>query len=363
MKIELKKLIGQNGKPFIFDLNEDIKRVIEEIEKSYNSCHDYNDKLSYRHNLIKTTISDIDIEEKGNTSYIESLAAICCNKIKNKNQKTAQNMLKILESNLLSKSKKFTDDYVITIWRELTEGNRNIVSIERGYRKLPVKLAKGGVLGVNKNIVYIAPKAQEVPKLINNLYDFLNDENIVQDNFYNIILKSIIFSAYFVYVHPFSDGNGRLSRLLTNKILVDNGLEKFKYISINSEIIKNKQNYNLQLQRIERGEDNDLTDYIYFMTTLYLQLLNRIANPKRKQMDYSELSDREKIMLNYIMGTSSGIFIKKYKKYWNFIAEEKNYKKISVKEAEKDLIDLFFKDFIVMDERYVNYIGFKYYNK
>lgn len=363
MKIKLDLLKGQNGEPFTLTLNDDIQKVFKEMKKSYLKCHDFNDKLAYKNNMIKTTISDIDIEEKGNTSYIESLAAVCCKKIKNKNQRTALNLLKILDSNLLNESKILKDDYVIAIWRALTDGNRNAVSIEKGYRVLPVKLAKGGVLGLKKDIVYIAPKAKDVPIMINNLYKFVNSEPLVEDAFVDSILKSIIFSAYFVYVHPFSDGNGRLSRLLTNKILVDKGLEKFRYISLNSEIIKNKKAYGEQLLAVEKNERNDITDYVYFMAGIYLQLLNRISNPKRKQLDYSELSNREKIMLNYIMGTSSGIYPKKYKQYWNFIAEEQGYKKITIKEVEHDLEDLYFKDFIVWDPRYTLYPGFKYYNK
>lgn len=363
MKIELKRLLNQEKKYFYFEYTDIMEELLSQIQKMYQKIPEYRDNILYKQNMIKTSISEIDIENNDDTSYIESLSAICCKKIKNKNQKTAFNLLNILDSGLLKKQKELTDSYVIEIWNALTEGNRNIVSIESGYRKLGVKLGKGGVLATKSNIVYVAPKASEVPKLINNLYTFINCDKIVENQFYNTILKSIIFSAYFVYVHPFSDGNGRLSRLLTNKILVDSGLLKYQYVSINQGIIQNKKLYGLQLLKVEQSNTPNLTEYLLFMLNLYYTVLERIANPNRKKLDYDSLSVREKIMLKCIRGSSQGIHVKQYKSFWNSIAKEQGYRPIKISEAEKDLSHLFFLDFIVYDERYTLYPGFKYYNK
>lgn len=363
MRIDLKGIKGKNNKLFYFNLDEDIQERLKDILEEYNKAHDYDNKIPYSHNIIKTTLSDIDLEQDGETSYIESLAAISCGKIKTKNQKTALNLLKMLESGLLDKSHILNDKYVIELWSALTTGNRNIVSVGSGYRLLGVKVGKGGVLATGKNIAYIAPKAKDVPDMMHGLFQFINEECIINNIFYNAILKSIVFSAYFVYVHPFSDGNGRLSRLLTNKILIDNGLEKFKYISINTEIIKNKKMYQTQLQNIEKIEDNNLTMYIKYMLNLYANLLHNINNPNRRSLDYKSLTDRQKIMLNCIRGSAQGIYVKQYKNFWNNIAQAEGYKKIKVEDAEKDLTELLMKDFIVYDSRYVLYPGFKYYNK
>lgn len=363
MIIELNKLISQEKKPFYFEYTDVMNNLLEQIENVYLRIPEYRNDILYCHNMIKTSISDIDIEQDEDTSYIESLSAICCKKIKNKNQRTAYNLLKLLETGILERQKYLTDEYVIKIWKALTSGNRNVVSIESGYRKLGVKLGKGGVLATKSNTVYIAPNAKEVPFLMNKLYSFINNDIINENSFYNAILKSIIFSAYFVYVHPFSDGNGRLSRLLTNKILVDNGLLKYKYVSINQGIIRDKKAYSLELLKIERSKNLDLTQYILFMLNLYYGILERIANPNRKKLDYASLSNREKIMLRCIQGSSQGVYVKQYKFFWNSIAKEHGYPLIKVKDAEKDLMHLFFLDFIVYDERYTLYPGFKYYNK
>ena len=83
MRIELNKLISQEKKPFYFEYTDVMNNLLEQIENVYLRIPDYRNDILYRHNMIKTSISDIDIEQDEDTSYIESLSAICCKKIKN----------------------------------------------------------------------------------------------------------------------------------------------------------------------------------------------------------------------------------------------------------------------------------------
>lgn len=362
-KIEL-DLKLQNGNCLFFNYTEKMKQDIHNILMLYKQLPNYNRNIDYRHNMIKTVLTDIDIENADNTSVIESLAAICCNKIKNKNQKTALNLLCMLESGVLEGQKELTNEYIVKIWRNLTDGNKEFLAFGDGYRKTGVKLGKGGPLALGKNVVYVAPPAKEVPNMMNSLIKFLNATDVIIDNrFEDILLKIIVFSVYFVYIHPFLDGNGRVSRLLVNKLLIDNGLEKFRYISVNSEIIKDKKEYSKQLLKVEQEETGDLTNYVSYMLNIFSNLMNRLGNPNRRSLDYKSLTDRQKIMLNCIRGSAQGIYVKQYKNFWNNIAQVEGYKKIKVEDAEKDLTELLMKDFIVYDSRYVLYPGFKYYNK
>ena len=352
-----------NNNMLYFNMTDEILVELKTLFILYQKMNSFDPTRDYRNNMIKTAISDLDLESLNETSLIESLSAIICNKIKTKNQQTALNLLNMLESGLLDKYNFLTDSYIIEIWSNLTYKNRNYDSFRIGYRKSGVNVSKVGKNPFVRKVVYSAPDYHKVPLMMNNLITFANSYKLNIGDFENAILKSAVLSAYFVYIHPFLDGNGRTSRLLMNKFLIDNGLNKFRYLSINSEISKNKTFYNRLLQEIEITNTGDITEYILYILGMFHSLFERVANPNRRKLDFSDLSDREKNMLKIIRASSVGISVKDYKKIWNSIAKENKYEKISIKVAEQDLTHLFRLDFIVIDERYTLYPGFKYYNK
>lgn len=353
----------QNNKSLFFTLENETLNRLNSLEYLYSRVPKYNNQKLYRNNIIKTSISDIDIESKDETSYIESLAAICCKRIKNKNQKTAYNLLNLLENGVLEEQTTLSIEYIKRIWLLLTKDNRNIEAFYPDFRHSSVRVVKKGKNLFKNDVIYTAPKYTEVIPMLKKLVNFINKYTISDKSLINAILKASIFMAYFVYIHPFLDGNGRTGRLLMNKILVDHGFDKFKYVSINSEIVKHKSEYSSEFQKIEVKNDGDITSYIAYMINVFYSLFDRLANPKRQQLDYRSLSDRERIMLKCIRGSSQGIYVKQYKSTWNSIAKDLGYPLIKVKEAEKDLMHLFYLDFIVYDERYTLYPGFKFYNK
>lgn len=353
----------QNNKSLFFTLKNETLNRLNSLEYLYGQVPNYNNQKLYRNNIIKTSISDIDIESKEETSYIESLAAICCKKIKNKNQKTAYNLLNLLENGILEEQTTLSVEYIKRIWLLLTKDNRNIEAFYPDFRRSSVRVIKKGKNPFKNDVIYVAPKYKEVIPMLEKLVNFINRYTISDKPLINAVLKASIFMVYFVYIHPFLDGNGRTGRLLMNKILIDNGFDKFRYVSINSEIVKHKSEYSNELQKIEVKNDGDITSYIAYMVNVFYSLLDRMSNPNRRKLDYASLSNREIIMLSCIQGSSHGIYVKQYKSTWNSIAKERGYPLIKVKDAEKDLMHLFFLDFIVYDERYTLYPGFKYYNK
>lgn len=82
-----------------------------------------------------------------------------------------------------------------------------------------------------------------------------------------------VFICDFLCIHPFNDGNGRMSRLLTLLLLYKSGYEVGKYISIEKQIEKTKDVYYDVLQEIDRGwneEVNDPTPFIKYMLQILL---------------------------------------------------------------------------------------------
>lgn len=81
------------------------------------------------------------------------------------------------------------------------------------------------------------------------------------------------FITDFLCIHPFNDGNGRMSRLMTLLLLYKNGYEVGKFISLEKQIEKTKNSYYDVLQEIDHGwheETNDPTPFIRYMLELIL---------------------------------------------------------------------------------------------
>lgn len=81
------------------------------------------------------------------------------------------------------------------------------------------------------------------------------------------------FIVDFLCIHPFNDGNGRMSRLLTLLLLYKNGYSVGKYISIEKQIEKTKDRYYDVLETADAGwheEKNDPTPFIRYMLTVIL---------------------------------------------------------------------------------------------
>lgn len=77
-----------------------------------------------------------------------------------------------------------------------------------------------------------------------------------------------IFIHDFLCIHPFSDGNGRMSRLLTTLLLYRNGYMVGKYISLESKISKNKNAYYDALEKAQAGWSEGKEDVVPFIKYL-----------------------------------------------------------------------------------------------
>lgn len=88
----------------------------------------------------------------------------------------------------------------------------------------------------------------------------------IDDGTYDPLLASLVFVFDFVSIHPFNDGNGRMSRLLTLLLMYRNGYDVGKYVSIEKEIENSKETYYEALSASSTGWQNGENDYVPFVT-------------------------------------------------------------------------------------------------
>lgn len=106
--------------------------------------------------------------------------------------------------------------------------------------------------------IFMAPPHRMVPELMDNLFRWMNE---VKENANPLILSSI-FHYEFVFIHPFSDGNGRTARLWQTAILA-HWKDLFKYIPIESIIRKHQEEYYTAIQNCNNaGNSNEFIEFM-----------------------------------------------------------------------------------------------------
>lgn len=104
----------------------------------------------------------------------------------------------------------------------------------------------------------MAPPHTMVPTLMDNLFNWMNK---VREDVNPLILSSI-FHYEFVFIHPFSDGNGRTARLWQTAILA-HWKDLFKYIPIESIIRKHQEEYYTAIQNCNNaGNSNEFIEFM-----------------------------------------------------------------------------------------------------
>ncbi len=129
------------------------------------------------------------------------------------------------------------------------------------------------------------------------------------------LVKSSVFSYEFVSIHPFQDGNGRLSRLLSTLLLLKNGYNWIQYVSLEHELESIKNEYYLELRKCQAQRPNEnVTSWIDFFFKRLINIQKQLIDKLEVQGVQAKLSPREKSILVYIEnhpGCKSGIISKK----------------------------------------------------
>ena len=136
------------------------------------------------------------------------------------------------------------------------------------------KYRKGGV-GIfdGKGVVHVAPPADRVPFLMNDLFDWLKSSDV------HPLIKSCVFHYEFEFIHPFEDGNGRMGRLWQTVILTE-WKPIFAWLPIETLI---KENQKLYYKALGISDSNaDSTEFIEFMLSIILKTIKEIITTELK---------------------------------------------------------------------------------
>ncbi|MCM0341377.1 Fic family protein [Bacteroides fragilis] len=199
-----------------------------------------------------------------------------------------------------------------------------------------------GMFGREK-IHYIAPAPERVDEEMAQFLDWFNSQENV-----NSVIRSAIAHFWFVSIHPFEDGNGRLARILSDMLLARADKSEFRFYNISSQINKDKNHYYDILEKAQHG-DGDITEWIcWYANTLSAALdeaENIVSTILNKSFFWQKtssipLSQRQTDILNLFL---DGYEAKITSKTWATLA------KCSKDTAIRDIQDLVEKDILRED--------------
>lgn len=115
----------------------------------------------------------------------------------------------------------------------------------------------------------------------------------------NPIVKTAAFVYEFLSIHPFQDGNGRLSRLLTTLLLLQKGYNWIEYVSFEHEIESKKKKYYQALRNCQARRPNEnISEWIEFFLSSLINVTKKLS--KKLEISKSELTPKQKSVYIFI---------------------------------------------------------------
>jgi Fic family protein len=165
-----------------------------------------------------------------------------------------------------------------------------------------------GAMGKEK-VHYEAVPANKVKEEMDKFLKWFNDYNKIDP-----VLKSAIAHFWFIIIHPFDDGNGRIARAISDLMLARADGTTERYYSMSSQILVERKQYYAILQRVQHNS-GDITDWLnWFLHCLKNSLLateNTLQKILRKNEfwkihEITELNERQRLVLNKLFDDFDG---------------------------------------------------------
>lgn len=195
------------------------------------------------------------------------------------------------------------------LFPEGKSGLRRIVAGNwRNDSKGPMQVISG-IVGREK-VHFQAPEAIGVQHEISLFLDWFNFENNT-----DYLIKAAIAHLWFVTIHPFEDGNGRISRAVSEMLLARSDEQSHRFYSMSAQLRKERSSYYHILETTQKG-NLDLTEWIdWFLKCLLRaiessdQLLKKIIYKHNFWVAHvnTDLNDRQRRMINLLLDDFEGI--------------------------------------------------------
>jgi len=178
-------------------------------------------------------------------------------------------------------------------WRKDTSGQMQVVSGAAGREK----------------VHFQAPDADLIEMEMNRFVKWFNEENKI-----DLVIKAAIAHLWFVTIHPFQDGNGRITRTITDMLLAQSDKSTQRFYSMSAQIRIERKEYYEILEKTQKG-DLDISEWIkWFLSCLINALIatDKILIRVLLKADFwsrnskTRINERQKKVLNKLLDGFEG---------------------------------------------------------
>lgn len=178
-------------------------------------------------------------------------------------------------------------------WRKDTSGPMQVVS---------------GPIG-NEKVHYQAPSSERIELEMKKFIDWFENEEKM-----DMVLKAAIAHIWFVTIHPFDDGNGRITRAITDMTLARSDKSVRRFYSMSAQIKLERNQYYEKLEKTQKG-NSDITEWILWFLQCLINAIDSTSGTLSKILHKAEfwkahattiLNDRQQKIINKLLDGFEG---------------------------------------------------------
>jgi len=187
-------------------------------------------------------------------------------------------------------------------------GRSGMYKIKVGKYRTGEMQVVSGAMGLEK-IHYEAVEVENVKPEMDKFIYWINENSPIDP-----VLKSAIAHLWFVTIHPFDDGNGRIARAISDMLLARSDGSSQRFYSMSNQILKERKKYYSALEKTQHG-DSDITLWLnWFLNCLKNSLVNTetiLKNVFRKadfweKYKNTQLNERQRFVINKLFDNFYG---------------------------------------------------------
>ena len=182
----------------------------------------------------------------------------------------------------------FTENHIKQLHQNLLAYSEKDARHRGHYKTTPNSVVAFDENGKQIGVVFQTAKPFNTPRLMTELVTWVRDE--VATGHLHPLLIIALWVVVFLEIHPFQDGNGRLSRALTTLLLLRAGYSYVPYSSLESVIEQNRQAYYLALRQTQATIRTEAPDWQPWLTFFLRSLAEQVRRLEKKV-------EREKLVL------------------------------------------------------------------
>lgn len=230
-----------NGRMSMLGFNDKSRSLLSAMTDELMSSSEIEGILLNPHSVRSSIARKLGLEEDGllaEDHYIEGLVDVMLDAVRHCREPLSDERLFGWHSALFPLGRSGMHKITVANWRQGME---------------PMQVVSGA-LGREK-VHYQAPDSSDVPAQMTQLISWCNTADL------SPFIMAAVAHLWFVSIHPFDDGNGRIGRTLADMLLARLDEDSARYYSMSAEINRNKKAYYNILERTQKG-NLDITDWM-----------------------------------------------------------------------------------------------------